>query len=59
VRGSFAQPSSAPMRRMLPPFLREPAPLAVAIDAIERGVERRSARVWAPATSGRRSCCAG
>lgn len=48
VRGSFAQPSSAQMRGMLPAFLREPAPLALAIDAIERGVERRSARLWAP-----------
>lgn len=48
VRGSFAQPSSAEMRKMLPPFLRRPAPLATAIDAIERGVERRAARVWAP-----------
>jgi NAD(P)-dependent dehydrogenase (short-subunit alcohol dehydrogenase family) len=48
VRGSFAQPSSAQMRRMLPSFMREPAPLSSAIDAIERGVERRSARLWAP-----------
>jgi NAD(P)-dependent dehydrogenase (short-subunit alcohol dehydrogenase family) len=28
--------------------LNNPAPLSIAIDAIERGVERRSARVWAP-----------
>lgn len=48
VRGSFAQPSSARMRDMLPAFLREPAPLSLAIDAIERGIERRAARVWAP-----------
>ena len=48
VRGSFAQPSSAQMRKLLPPFLREPAPLSVAIDAIEKGIEKRSARLWAP-----------
>ncbi|MCW3009634.1 MAG: family NAD(P)-dependent oxidoreductase [Solirubrobacterales bacterium] len=48
VRGSFAQPSSAQMRRMLPPFMREPAPLVQAIDAIEKGIEKRSARLWAP-----------
>jgi hypothetical protein len=28
--------------------MRNPAPLSKAIDAIERGVERRSARLWAP-----------
>jgi NAD(P)-dependent dehydrogenase (short-subunit alcohol dehydrogenase family) len=28
--------------------LNNPAPLSTAIDAIERGVERRAARVWAP-----------
>jgi NAD(P)-dependent dehydrogenase (short-subunit alcohol dehydrogenase family) len=32
----------------LPAFLRGPAPLVGAIDAIELGIERRSARVWAP-----------
>ena len=48
VRGSFAQPSSAQMRKMLPPFMQTPAPLSVAIDAIERGIERRAARLWAP-----------
>lgn len=48
VRGSFAQPSSAQMRKMLPPFMQQPAPLSLAVDAIERGVERRAARLWAP-----------
>ena len=33
---------------MLPGPIAKPAPLSQAIDAIERGVERRSARVWAP-----------
>jgi hypothetical protein len=31
-----------------PGFISRPAPLSKAIDAIELGVERRSARVWAP-----------
>lgn len=48
VRGSFSQPSNAQMRAMLPPFMRTPAPLSVAIDAIEKGIEKRSARLWAP-----------
>lgn len=48
VRGSFTQPSSAQMRRMLPWFMRKPKPLSEAIDAIEEGIEKRRARVWAP-----------
>ncbi len=48
VRGSFAQPSSARMRQSLPPFMRSPAPLGLAIDAIEKGIEKRAARLWAP-----------
>ncbi len=31
-----------------PAFMARPAPVSVAIDAIERAIERRSARVWAP-----------
>ncbi len=48
VRASFDDPASAGMREGLPGFLTRPAPLSAAIDAIERGVERRSARIWAP-----------
>ncbi len=48
VRGSYEQPSNSQMRKMLPWFMREPAPLSLAIDAIERGVEKRSGRLWAP-----------
>ncbi len=48
VRASFAQPSAQAMTSQLPGFIRNPAPLSKAIDAIERGIERRSARVWAP-----------
>jgi NAD(P)-dependent dehydrogenase (short-subunit alcohol dehydrogenase family) len=48
VRGSLAQPSAQRMMGRAPGFLRNPIPLARAVDAIERGIERRSARVWAP-----------
>jgi NAD(P)-dependent dehydrogenase (short-subunit alcohol dehydrogenase family) len=48
VRASFAQPSAQAMTERTPGFIRNPAPLGKAIDAIERGIERRSARIWAP-----------
>jgi hypothetical protein len=32
----------------MPGFIGKPAPLAKAIDAIEDGIERRAARIWAP-----------
>jgi NAD(P)-dependent dehydrogenase (short-subunit alcohol dehydrogenase family) len=48
VRAGFAQPSAQALTERLPGFMRNPAPLSTAIDAIERGIERRSARVWAP-----------
>lgn len=48
VRGSFQQPSSEMMLKMVPAPIRKVVPLAQAVDAIERGVERRSARIWAP-----------
>jgi hypothetical protein len=32
----------------MPGFVARPAPLDDALDAIERGVARRSARLWAP-----------
>jgi NAD(P)-dependent dehydrogenase (short-subunit alcohol dehydrogenase family) len=48
VRASFSDKSNQTMTSQLPGFIRNPAPLSKAIDAIERGVERRSARVWAP-----------
>jgi NAD(P)-dependent dehydrogenase (short-subunit alcohol dehydrogenase family) len=48
VKASFAQPSAEIMTSQMPGFLRNPAPVSKAIDAIERGIERRSARVWAP-----------
>jgi NAD(P)-dependent dehydrogenase (short-subunit alcohol dehydrogenase family) len=48
VRAAFAEPASEVLREQGPAFLRNPIPLARAIDAIERGIERRSARIWAP-----------
>jgi NAD(P)-dependent dehydrogenase (short-subunit alcohol dehydrogenase family) len=48
VRAGFAQPSAQALTEQLPAFMRNPAPLSRAIDAIERGVENRSARVWYP-----------
>jgi len=48
VRAAYAQPSVELMNRQIPAFLRNPAPLSTAIDAIERGIERRASRVWSP-----------
>jgi NAD(P)-dependent dehydrogenase (short-subunit alcohol dehydrogenase family) len=48
VRASFAQPSAQAMTGRLPGFMRNPAPLSKAIDAIEQGIERRADRLWAP-----------
>jgi NAD(P)-dependent dehydrogenase (short-subunit alcohol dehydrogenase family) len=48
VRASFAHPSSQVLTQTLPRFVSTPAPLSDAIDAIERGIRRRSARLWAP-----------
>ncbi len=48
VRAAYAQPSSQVVNRQSPAFLRDPAPLSSAVDAIERGIERRAARVWTP-----------
>jgi NAD(P)-dependent dehydrogenase (short-subunit alcohol dehydrogenase family) len=48
VRASFAQPSAQTLNRRSPSFVRNPIPLAKAIDAIESGIERRAARLWAP-----------
>lgn len=48
VRGAFAQAPAAAMTGRLPSFLRDPAPVSRGVDAIERGIERRSARVVYP-----------
>ena len=48
VQASFAHPSTQQLTAAMPSFVSSPAPLSEAIDAIERAVQRRSARVWAP-----------
>jgi NAD(P)-dependent dehydrogenase (short-subunit alcohol dehydrogenase family) len=48
VRASFAQPSTARISDNSPSFLIKPAPVSTAVDAIERGIERRAARLWSP-----------
>jgi NAD(P)-dependent dehydrogenase (short-subunit alcohol dehydrogenase family) len=48
VRAGYAQPSAQVANSSSPSFIRNPAPVSKAIDAIERGIERRSARIWAP-----------
>jgi NAD(P)-dependent dehydrogenase (short-subunit alcohol dehydrogenase family) len=48
VRGAMQHRSSRTMEGLLPAFVRRPVPVSAAGEAIERGVLRRSARVWAP-----------
>jgi NAD(P)-dependent dehydrogenase (short-subunit alcohol dehydrogenase family) len=48
VRASFAQGPSQAIIGRTPGFLGNPIPLSRAVDAIERGMERRAARVWTP-----------
>ena len=48
VRASFEHPSTKAMEGLMPAWIRRSIPVSGAADAIERGVERRSARVWAP-----------
>jgi NAD(P)-dependent dehydrogenase (short-subunit alcohol dehydrogenase family) len=48
VRASFALDSTQTMTGQMPAFMRRAAPLSKAIDAIERGIERRAPRLWAP-----------
>jgi NAD(P)-dependent dehydrogenase (short-subunit alcohol dehydrogenase family) len=48
VRAAYAQPSAQLVNAGTPAFLTDPIPLPRAVDAIERGIERRAARLWAP-----------
>jgi NAD(P)-dependent dehydrogenase (short-subunit alcohol dehydrogenase family) len=48
VKASFSHPSTQSLTSVMPGFVARPAPLSDAVDAIERGVARRSARIWAP-----------
>ncbi len=48
VRSAFENRTVQAMLPVLPGFARRPAPLSAAVDAIEDGIRRRRARVWAP-----------
>jgi NAD(P)-dependent dehydrogenase (short-subunit alcohol dehydrogenase family) len=48
VRASFAQSSTQVMQKQMPGFVRRPVPVGKAVDAIERAIDRRLARTWAP-----------
>jgi hypothetical protein len=48
VRASFEHPSTKAMEGMMPAFMRKSVPVSVAVDAIEDGIAKRKARVWAP-----------
>lgn len=48
VRGSFEHPAAQASLALVPKFLRTPVPVSRAGDVIEKGIERRKARVWAP-----------
>jgi len=48
VKAAYAARPTELLNQRAPGFVRNPIPLSRAVDAIERGIERRSARVWAP-----------
>jgi NAD(P)-dependent dehydrogenase (short-subunit alcohol dehydrogenase family) len=48
VRASFAQSSTQSLQKNMPGFVRRPVPVGKAVDAIERAVDKRLARTWAP-----------
>ena len=48
VKASFEHPSTKAMEGIMPAAIRKAVPLSAAVDAIERGIERRSGRLWAP-----------
>ncbi len=48
VRDAFGHASTKAMLGMLPGFIRRPVSVERAVDAIERGIRGRRARVWAP-----------
>jgi NAD(P)-dependent dehydrogenase (short-subunit alcohol dehydrogenase family) len=52
VRRGLADPAAVALQKVIPPALRRAVPLERAVDAIERGVERRARRVWAPSYVG-------
>jgi len=53
MRANYTLPSlRTMMSARMPKFLRSPAPIGTAIDAVEKGIEKRSARIWSPRVLG-------
>lgn len=48
VHGSRLHPAMAQMEQALPSFIGSEISLDKAVDAIEKGIRRRSSRIWAP-----------
>jgi NAD(P)-dependent dehydrogenase (short-subunit alcohol dehydrogenase family) len=48
VRAGMAHPAASALQGLVPEAFRRPAPVSAAVDAIEAGIRRGSARVWAP-----------
>ena len=48
VRASFAESSTQTLQGDMPAFIRKPVPVGKAVDAIERAVDKRLSRTWAP-----------
>jgi len=48
VRASFAQSSTQALQKQMPAFIRRSVPVDKAVDAIERALDKRRARTWAP-----------
>lgn len=48
VRGSFEHPSTKAMEGMMPSFIRKSVPLEVAVNTLDKAIQKRSGRAWAP-----------
>jgi NAD(P)-dependent dehydrogenase (short-subunit alcohol dehydrogenase family) len=48
VRGAYEHPATQASHALQPTFAKRPVPLSAAVDAIDRGIARRAARLWAP-----------
>jgi NAD(P)-dependent dehydrogenase (short-subunit alcohol dehydrogenase family) len=47
-RASVRDPAVQALQRMMPRSVRRPAPVSVAVEAVERAIARRAPRVYAP-----------
>ncbi len=48
VRGAYEHPATKALNGVQPSLIKRPIPLAQAVDALERGIDRRAHRFWAP-----------